>query len=107
RLAEELRRLPDGERERLRRGWRPDDGAVLEAAADLDGAALGQVHGAVAQALGRPAALTVQAAPALPGRAPPRVGGWVWAASLAGQLEAVRRGVPDKEEESCPTSPNA
>jgi F-type H+-transporting ATPase subunit b len=106
RLAEALRRLPEAERDRLRRGWRPDDGAVLEAAAGMDETALGQVNDAVAEALGRPAALSVQAAPALLGGARLRLGGWVWDASLAGQLEAVRQGLPE-EDGQCPTSPNA
>jgi F-type H+-transporting ATPase subunit b len=105
RLAGALRRLPEGDLERLRRGWQPDDGAVLEAAADLDAATLGQVREAVAAALGRPAALEVRAAPALLGGARLRLGGWVYDASLAGQLEAVREGRAE-EDGSCPTPPH-
>jgi F-type H+-transporting ATPase subunit b len=106
RLAGTLRRLPENDLERLRTGWQPDDGAVLETARELDAPTLGQVREAVAAALGRPAELDVRAAPALLGGARLRLGGWVYDVALAGQLEAVRQGRPE-EDGPCPTQPHA
>jgi F-type H+-transporting ATPase subunit b len=103
RLAEALAALPEAERDRLRRGWQPDDGAVLEAAADVDGPTLDRVRESVAAALGRPAALEVRGEPSLLGGARLRLGGWVWDATLSGQLDGARQERP-QEEGSCPTS---
>jgi F-type H+-transporting ATPase subunit b len=86
RLIETLRDIPDGEREELRRQWRPADGAVLETAAELDGATLDKVHEAVTAVVGQAAAPVVTTNPDLLGGVRLRMGGHVWDASLAGQL---------------------
>ena len=73
------------------------DGAVLETAGELDGRPLQAGHRAVAALLGQPVTLAVQAKPALVAGARLRLGGHVWDASLAGQLDAVK---PRREREA-------
>jgi len=101
RLVEDLQRTPEEERSRLRSHWQPEDGAVLETAAELDGATLGQLTAAVEAVLGRPVPLAVQLQPALFGGVRLRVGGHLWNASLAGQLngdyEAHRSGAQPQQ----------
>jgi len=86
RLAEAVRDLPAAERAELRRQWRPDDGALLETAEELDCATLARLTEAVTAAVGGPAPLAVRTRPALLGGGRLRVGGHVWDVSLAGQL---------------------
>jgi F-type H+-transporting ATPase subunit b len=92
RLAEALAHLPEAECTQLRDHWQPDDGAVLETAAELDGRIFQQVTEALAAVLGQKVNLVVQNRPALLGGIRVRVGGHVWDASLAGQLEGTRSG---------------
>ncbi|MGE5194404.1 MAG: F0F1 ATP synthase subunit delta [Deltaproteobacteria bacterium] len=89
RLVESLRQCPDADREELRRVWNPQDVAVLETAGDLDGGAVEQVTGAVAALLGQPVSLTVARQPSLISGARLRLGGRVWDASVAGQLDGI------------------
>jgi F-type H+-transporting ATPase subunit b len=95
RLVEELQRLPGPERERLRTQWQPEDGVLLETASELDDASLQQLTGVVEAILGRPVPLTAQPRPDLLGGARLRVGGHVWDASLAGQLDGEQADAPE------------
>jgi F-type H+-transporting ATPase subunit b len=99
RLVEELQRVPADRREALRGQWRPEDGAVLESAGELDEAAARSITEAVAALLAQPVTLVGQTIPTLLGGVRLRLGGQVWDASLAGQVAepAVARG-----EESVP-----
>lgn len=90
RLAESLADLPDKERQQLREHWQRDDGAVVESALELDAGALRTINQALATVINQPVDLAVQTRPALLGGVRLRVGGQVWDASLAGQLEAAR-----------------
>jgi F-type H+-transporting ATPase subunit b len=89
RLAETLRQLTEGQRDQLRGQWRPEDGAHLEIARELDGPVLDELSEAVAAVLGRPVELTVHTRPDLLGGARVRLAGQVWDASLAGQFPEV------------------
>jgi F-type H+-transporting ATPase subunit b len=90
RLVETLRGLPADERERLRAEWRPDEGAMLEAAAPCDGPILERVGATLADLAGRPVPLDVRTLPALIGGARLRMGGHVWDATLADRLDEAR-----------------
>jgi F-type H+-transporting ATPase subunit b len=91
RLVETLQQCPEGDRDELRRTWNPQDAAVLETADDLDGGAVQQVSSAVAALLGQPVSLTVARQASLISGARLRLGGRVWDASVAGQLDGVPR----------------
>jgi F-type H+-transporting ATPase subunit b len=86
RLVEELRRIPEDERERLRGEWEDDDTAVLETAVELNGELLRAIQGALDSLAGRAVGLSVQSRPALLGGVRLQVGGHVWDASLADRL---------------------
>jgi F-type H+-transporting ATPase subunit b len=90
-LIEVLHDLPEKEREQLRTYWQPDDAAVLETAGELEEAVLQQVGEGLSAVLGWPVTLTTHREPALRGGVRLRLGGHVWDASLAGQLEEARR----------------
>jgi F-type H+-transporting ATPase subunit b len=93
RLVETLGQLPAADREELRRTWQPRDMAVLETAADLNGSPLvDQILTAVRDILGQPVALHVERREALVGGSRLRLGGRVWDASIAGQLESLSPG---------------
>ena len=85
-LVDALHDLPEAEQTQLRTQWRPEDGALLETAAELDGQTLQELERAVAALLGKPVALTVQSRPGLLAGVRLRLGGHVWDGSLAGQL---------------------
>jgi len=87
RLIETLHTLPEAERAQLRSHWQPQDAAVLETAEELDGAALSEVADAVKTALDRQVTPSVSVRPELIGGVRLRLGGQVWDASLAGQLD--------------------
>jgi F-type H+-transporting ATPase subunit b len=87
RLVANLHELPELERAQLRDEWSAADGALLETAAALDGDGLQQVTAVVEALLGQSVELTVQPRPELLGGVRLRLGGHVWDASLAGQLE--------------------
>ena len=89
-LAETLERVPEEERQRLREQGQLNDGAVLESAFPLDEETSRRIAKAVAALAGRPVTPAVQTNPALLGGVRLRLGGHLWDASLAGQLEAVR-----------------
>lgn len=86
RLAETLKRIPPAEREALSRGWRPQDGAVLQTATDTNSELVGRIAQAVSELIARPVDLKVQPDASLIAGARLRVAGMVWDASLSGQL---------------------
>lgn len=87
RLIETLHTLPEAERAQLVNHWQPQDGVVLETAEELDGTALSEVADAVTTVLNRQVTLTVSVRPELIGGVRLRLGGQLWDASLAGQLD--------------------
>jgi len=91
RLVETLQQCPQGDRDEMRRTWNPQDLAVLESASELDGEAVQQVTSAVAALLGQPVPLSVARQTSLISGARLRLGGRVWDASVAGQLDSVQR----------------
>jgi len=98
RLVEALDQCPASDREELRRHWNADDQAVLESAGDLDGEVVQRLSGVIATLLGRPVALTVARQASLISGARLRLGGRVWDASVAGQLDGIRHAaVPGTE----------
>ncbi len=91
RLVESLSKLPEDERSRVREDWKSNDGAVVESAAALDAASLEEINQAVEAVVGQKVKLAVETRPALLAGARLRIGGRLWDASLAGQLESLRR----------------
>jgi F-type H+-transporting ATPase subunit b len=89
RLVDELRRIPDEVRLRLRGEWDDGEAAVVETAADLNGEVLRNLCGAIESLAGRPLSVSVQTCPALLGGVRLRIGGHVWDASMAGRLEEL------------------
>jgi len=88
-LIETLDGLPADEREQLRRDWQTEDQTWLEAAAKPDGETLKRLTETVASVAGKELTLNVQDNPALIGGVRLRIGGRLWDASIAGQLEAA------------------
>lgn len=89
-LLETLNGLPADQCERLRRDWLTEDTAWLETAAKPDGETLKRFTEAVARVAGKELALKAQNNPALIGGVRLRIGGYLWDASIAGQLEAAQ-----------------
>ncbi|HZT80691.1 MAG TPA: F0F1 ATP synthase subunit delta [Gemmataceae bacterium] len=106
RLAQTLDGLPDAERQRVRADWQPGDGAVLESANGLDGTTVARVGEAVSAVLGRPVTVAVQTRPELIGGARVRLGGHVWDATVAGQLEGTSP-TGGEGEQPCPSAPSS
>jgi F-type H+-transporting ATPase subunit b len=96
-LLDALAQLPDHERSQVRRDWKDGDGAVVETAAALDPASLREINDAVNAVVGRSVKLAVETRPALVAGARLRIGGHVWDASLAGQLETIRSSEAESE----------
>ena len=90
RLVDTLWQLPENQRVRVRDDWSDADGATVETAATLDETSLQQITQAVNSLVGQAVNLAVESKPALLAGARLRIGGHVWDASLAGQLEALR-----------------
>lgn len=88
-LVETLRAVPGEERERVRRDA-GTGGAVVESATALDEPTRGDLATAVRELLGRECAVKFEEKPALVGGALVRVGGHVWDATIAAQLEAAK-----------------
>jgi F-type H+-transporting ATPase subunit b len=86
-LIETLDSLPTDQREQLRRDWQSEEQTWLEAAANPDGETLKRLTATVASVAGRELTLNVQCNPALIGGVRLRIGGHLWDASIAGQLE--------------------
>jgi F0F1-type ATP synthase epsilon subunit len=95
RLVETLEAIPPEECARLGHEWAPADGAVLETAGDLEDASIRPIRSAVERLVGREVGLTPKTRPELVAGVRLRLGGHVWDASLAGELEHV--GVPPEE----------
>ncbi len=89
RLVDELRRVPDDERRRLREEWDDGEAAVVEAAAEMNGEVLRDLGGAIESLVGRPLDVSVQVRPDLLGGVRLRIGGHVWDASMAGRLQEL------------------
>src|SRR5579875_3088399 len=102
-LIEELRQLPADKRQTVGDQWQPEDGAMLEMAGELDDATVRQIEETAGKLVGQPLTLTTANVPALLGGVRLRLGGHIWDASLAAQLEVSE---PKSEEESiaCPTA---
>lgn len=96
-LIEELRQLPAEKRQVVRDQWQPVDGAILETAHELDEATLRRITETAGELLGQPITLATTNVPALLGGVRLRLGGHIWDASLAAQLETP---VPVSEEEN-------
>jgi F-type H+-transporting ATPase subunit b len=90
RLVDSLTTLPETERARVRNDWKASDAAVVETAAALDSTSLEEINRAVEAVVGQKVKLAVETRPALVAGARLRIGGRLWDASLAGQLEALR-----------------
>jgi len=91
RLMETLQQCPPADRDELRRSWNAQDIAVLETAGEIDGSVVQQVSGAVSALLGQPVSLSVARQASLVSGARLRLGGRVWDASVAGQLDGIHR----------------
>lgn len=89
RLIEELEHLPDDERQRFRGELGAGDAAIVESAADLNGAVVQGLEAAIESLAGRKVSLSVQIRPELIGGLRLRLGGHVWDASLASGLVEV------------------
>jgi F-type H+-transporting ATPase subunit b len=92
RLAESLEAMPEAERDRLRREWQPQDGVVLETAAELDAATRERLTAAVGGLLGSKVVPEVVVRPELLGGVRLRVGGRVWDMALGSRLAEARGG---------------
>jgi F-type H+-transporting ATPase subunit b len=98
-LVQTLQDLPEPERTALRVEWQTEDGGLLEAACEPDGATLEQIAGAVAGIADKPIPLTVKVRPELLDGVRLRVGGQVWDSSLSAPLQEAsqahaRNGTP-------------
>ena len=102
-LIEELRRLPTEKRQAVCDQWQPEDGAVLETAGELDDATVRRITEAANELVGQPITLATSTVPALLGGVRLRLGGHIWDASLAGQLETPVA-VGEEENVSCATA---
>jgi F-type H+-transporting ATPase subunit b len=96
-LIEELRELPAEKRQMIRDQWQPVDGAMLEMAHELDEATLRRITETAGELVGLPLTLATTNVPALLGGVRLRLGGHIWDASLAAQLETP---APVREEEN-------
>jgi F-type H+-transporting ATPase subunit b len=91
RLAESLAGLSEAEKSEVRRDWSSEgNGVLLETAAALGAPTTQQLAAAVEAVIGQPARLAVEIRPELVAGARLHIGGHVWDASLAGQLEPLR-----------------
>jgi F-type H+-transporting ATPase subunit b len=102
-LVEELRQLPAEKRRAVRDQWQPEDSAVLETAGELGDATVRRITEAASELVEQPIVLATSTVPALLGGVRLRLGGHIWDASLAGQLETP---APANAEEnvSCATA---
>jgi F-type H+-transporting ATPase subunit b len=91
-LTAALRGVTGDERERVRRDA-GDGEAVVESAAALDSPARDELTAALRELLGRDCAVKFEENPSLVGGALVRVGGHVWDATVAAQLEAAKAAV--------------
>ena len=92
RLGETIRAVTGEERERVRRDA-GTGGAVIESAAALDEPTRNDLSAAVRELVGHECEVKFEVNPALVGGALVRVGGHVWDATIAAQLQAARAAV--------------
>lgn len=96
-LVEAVRAADPAQRDRLRASWTPADGACVESATPLADDTLTEIGAAVAEIMGHPVELQVRQRPELLAGSRLRLGGWIWDASMADQLEAVTACSPGRE----------
>ncbi len=89
-LIETLSGIPADQREQLQRDLKTEDTALLETARKTGDETLKQINETIISVVGKRLALSVVANPALIGGVRLRIGGHLWDASLAGQLEEAR-----------------
>lgn len=89
-LLETLDRISADQCEPLRRDWQTEDAAWLETTTQPDDETLKQFTAAVSRVAGKKLALKVQNNSLLIGGVRLRIGGHLWDASIAGQLEAAQ-----------------
>jgi F-type H+-transporting ATPase subunit delta len=90
RLIETLSSISADEREQLRRDLRTEDTAYLEASAKPDDEAVRRFNNILNEVAGKMIALRAEIQPALIGGFRLRIGGHLWDASIAGQLEGAQ-----------------
>lgn len=90
RLVETLKSIPDKEREHLRTYWQSEDGIMLESAGELDSATQQGIVQTISTLVGRTVDVECHTNPELLGGVRLRLGGHIWDASLAGQLQGVQ-----------------
>jgi F-type H+-transporting ATPase subunit b len=88
-LIEVLNKTQQDQREELRREWQTEDQAWLETAANLNDETLDRMRSAVAAIAGKTLTINAQKNSKLIGGVRLRIGGHVWDASIARQLEAT------------------
>ena len=91
-LIASIREIGDHERDQIRQQTLAD-GPVLECAAPIDSALQQELLVVINALLGRVCSLKIETNPALIGGAILRLGGHVWDATIAAQLEAARAAV--------------
>ncbi len=90
-LIDTLVRMPEAERDRIRRDWHSGGAGIVESARPLDAPALERLTAVVTELVGEPVPLTFQTRPDLIGGARLLLGGHVWDATLSGQFDEIRR----------------
>ena len=97
-LVETLQQLPESQRAQVRRDWAMADGAVIETAEPIDEKMLREISDATSDVVGRRVSLAVHDAPALLSGVRLRIGGHIWDASLAGQLQEPSTEAPEAKQ---------
>ncbi|MGE0886660.1 MAG: F0F1 ATP synthase subunit delta [Blastocatellales bacterium] len=88
-LLETLTEIPTDQRDRLRHDWQTESQAWLETAAKSEASVQKDFSAALSSLAGRELALNVRIDPELIGGVRLRIGGHLWDASIAGQLDAA------------------
>jgi F-type H+-transporting ATPase subunit b len=86
-LLEELRQLSPEKRQAVRDQWQPVDGVMLETAGELDETTVQRIMETAGDLVGQPLTLATANVPGLLAGVRLRLGGHIWDASLAGQLD--------------------
>ncbi len=89
RLVDTLARLSAEDKAQVQRQWVAGDGALLETAAALDTASAHKIADAIKTIVGQQVKVAQQVKPSLLGGVRLRIGGLVWDATLAAQLETI------------------
>lgn len=91
-LADAVRAVSGGERERVQRDAERSE-AVVESARTLDESTRTSLSAAVHELLGRPCTMKYEVNPSLVGGALLRIGGHVWDATIAAQLDEAKAAI--------------